>query len=144
MPRVQPRDIIKANRIHPLLGKLMGVCRNIEASKRELQWMEDEVLCSDAQNAWRLLHKYRIPFQVLPSDEMLHAGRRGTWEKILLQKFVDERSKGTPLQLVVGRPSYDSIVIYCRKPTFWKLKHTCASGSVHPSMGDGRVDSSAG
>lgn len=103
MPRVPPRDIIKANRIHPLLGKLMGVCRTIEASKRELYWMEDEVLCSDAEHIWRLIQKYRIPFQALPSDEMIHTRRRGKWEKILLQKLVDERSKGTPLQLVVGR-----------------------------------------
>jgi hypothetical protein len=101
MPRVLPRDMAQAVRLHPLLGKLMGVCRTVEASKRELQWLEDEVLRLDERESFRLLQRYRIPFQPFPADAMEYSSR-GNWEKLLLQKFVYERSNGTPFQLVVG------------------------------------------
>ena len=109
MPRVLPRDMAQAFRLHPLLGKLMGVCRTVEASKRELRWLEDEVLRLNERDSFRLLQKYRIPFHPLPTDVMELGLPRGKWEKLLLEKFVDERSKGTPIQLVVG--SYPSLHI---------------------------------
>jgi len=101
MPRVLPRDMARATRLHPFLGKLMGVCRTIEASKRELRWLEDEILRLDDRDSFRLLQRFRVPFQPVPTAPS-GRGLRGKWERILLQKFVDERSKGTPLQLVVG------------------------------------------
>jgi len=109
MPRVLPRDMAQAFRLHPLLGKLMGVCRTVEASKRELRWLEDEVLRLNERDSFRLLQKHRIPFHPLPTDIMELGLPRGKWEKLLLQKFVDERSKGMPIQLVVG--SYPSLHI---------------------------------
>ena len=100
MPRILPRDMARASRLHPLLGKLMGVCRTIEQSKRELGWLEDEILRLDTKDSFRLLRRYRITFQPVPKGER----QRGKWERMLLQKFVEERSRGMPLQLVVGRP----------------------------------------
>ena len=100
MPRVLPSEMAKAARIHPLLPKLMGVCRTVNDAKRELQWLEDEVLRIDQRHSFRLLQgANRFPFRPLLAD-----GRtpRKKWEKLLLQKFVEERAKGTPLQLVVG------------------------------------------
>lgn len=91
----------QASRVHPLLGKLMGVCRTVDAAKRELRWLEDEILKLDERDSFRLLQKYRIPFQPLPSHAF-SAGYRGKWERLLLQKFIAQRSKGTPLSLVVG------------------------------------------
>ena len=102
MPRVLPRDMAQAFHLHPLLGKLMGVCRTVEASKRELRWLEDEVLRFNERDSFRLLQRYRIPFHPLPTDVMESGIPTGKWEKLLLQRFVDERSKGTPLPLVVG------------------------------------------
>jgi hypothetical protein len=79
----------------------MGVCRSIDVAKRELRWLEDEVLRLDERDSFRLLQRYRIPFTPSPSD--FTSLRRGKWERLLLQRFVDERARGTPLQLVVGR-----------------------------------------
>jgi hypothetical protein len=94
----------KAVRLHPLLGKLMGVCRTVEASRRELYWLEDEILRLNERDSFRLLQRYRIPFHSLLAGGMGNdmVLPRGKWEKLLLQKFVEERSKGMPLQLVVG------------------------------------------
>jgi len=108
MPRVIPRDVSLAGRLHPLLPKLMGVCRTVEASKRELRWLEDEILRLDARDSFRLLQRYKVPFQPAKLVKKVLNGHpsaslpRGKWEKCLLQKFVEERSKGTPLSLVVG------------------------------------------
>ena len=113
MPRVLPRDLAKAARLHPLLGKLMGVCRTVEASKRELRWLEDEILRLDERGSFRLLQRYRIPFHPSPADVTGSVPRVGKWEKLLLQKFVDERSKGTPLQLVVGRSLCKKTIVIC-------------------------------
>jgi hypothetical protein len=101
MPRILPREMARAIRTHPLLGKLMGVCRTIDAAKRELKWLEHEVLRLDEQSSFRLLQRYRIPFTPSPTD--FTSARRGRWERLLLQRFVDERAQGVPLQLVVGR-----------------------------------------
>jgi len=129
MPRILPRDMARASRLHPLLGKLMGVCRTIEQSKRELRWLEDEILRLDPMNSFRLLQRYRVAFQPVLKEE----GRRGKWERILLQKFVEERSRGMPLQLVVGRPSYN-IVVICRESTLWAFKYACSSWGVYSTM----------
>ena len=99
MPRVAPRDWATASRLHPLLGKLMGVCRSVAASKRELRWLEDEILHLDSKDSFRLLQKYCIP---LPMETMEHGSQHKRWEKLLLQKFVEDRERGTPLQYVVG------------------------------------------
>jgi hypothetical protein len=109
MPRVNPRDVARAGRMHPLLPKLMGVCRTVDASRRELRWLEDEILRQDAQESSRLLTRYKIPWEssaaafrkqaLLAASPVLPGGK---WKKTLLQKFVEERSKGTPLSLVVG------------------------------------------
>src|SRR5271155_3739322 len=99
MPRVSPREISRAARLHPLLGQLMGVCRSVDIAKRELRWMEDEILRLDVKTASRFLEKYRL-LSVRP--ETVGRGVIGKWEKLLLAKFVEERTKGTPFQYVVG------------------------------------------
>jgi hypothetical protein len=103
MPRVAPREFAKAQRLHPLLGKLMGVCRSLSASKRELRWLEDEILRLDSKDSFRLLQKYRIPLPM----EIVESGssaqqQHKRWEKLLLQELVEDRERGTPLQYVVG------------------------------------------
>ena len=98
MPRVPPREITRAARIHPLVGKLMGVCRSIPEAKRELRWLEDEILRIDEVDSFHLLQKYKVPFQPMPKT----LTRRGKWERLLLHKMVEERAKGTPFAYVVG------------------------------------------
>ena len=100
MPRILPAEMARAARIHPLLPKLMGVCRTLDRAKQELRWLEDGVLCVDERHSFRLLRgNNRFPARPLLIDG--HTSRK-KWEKVLLQNFVDERAKGTPLQLVVG------------------------------------------
>jgi hypothetical protein len=103
MPRVAPRELAKAGRLHPLLGKLMGVCRSIGASKRELRWLEDEILRLDSKESFRVLQKYRIslPMETLELGLSTQQPYK-RWEKALLQKFVEDRERGTPLQYIVG------------------------------------------
>jgi hypothetical protein len=100
MPRVSPREIARATRMHPLLGQLMGVCRSIEAAKRELRWMEDEILRMDGNSASRFLEKYRLSSSSRPRTTFRNGV--GKWEKLLLAKLVEERARGIPFQYVVG------------------------------------------
>jgi hypothetical protein len=103
MPRVNPRDVARAGRLHPLLPKLMGVCRTVDASRRELRWLEDEILRQDKLESTRLLPRYKIPLDLVKAFQAASPSLPGgKWKKTLLQKFVEERSKGTPLSLVVG------------------------------------------
>lgn len=102
MPRVAPRELAKASRLHPLLGKLMGVCRSLRSSKRELRWLEEEILRLDSKDSFRLLQKYRMPLPMETLESTPSPQHHKRWEKLLLQKFVEDREKGTPLQYVVG------------------------------------------
>ena|SRR5947199_994100 len=96
MPRILPRDMAQASRIHPLMGKLMGVCRSVEVARKELRWLEDEVLRLGKMPKTRFINR----FDISSCEGFPHTTKK--WQKILLQKFVDERAKGQPLQLVVG------------------------------------------
>lgn len=155
MPRVIPRAVFLAGRLHPLLPKLMGVCRTVEAAQRELRWLEDEVLRLNARESFRLLHRYRVLFEPLPADllkKVQHGSfstslPRGKWEKILLQKFVEERSKGTPLSLVVGNCHHLSVIFgtlsnvcVCRESTICPSESVCSTWYVYSTLGNGRMD----
>jgi len=85
----------------------MGVCRSVDVAKRELRWMEDEILRLDVKTANRFLEKYRLS-SVRP--EMFGVGINRKWEKLLLAKFVEERAKGTPFQYVVGSSSTPCLI----------------------------------
>jgi hypothetical protein len=135
MPRILPREMARSAHVHPLLGKLMGVCRSVAVAKRELRWLEDEILRLDEKEARQVLRKYG--FRVgLGATRLTRCGQRQKWERQLLQTFVVARSLGIPLQLIVGRPFHMEVVIH-RKSAVWTSQSSFAPRSFHSAVRDG-------
>jgi methylase of polypeptide subunit release factors len=74
----------------------MGVCRSVSDARRELSWLEEEVLNLNLRESTRLFRRYKVP---VPRGE-----ERDKWQGMLLRRMVSERARGMPLQYVVGSP----------------------------------------
>ena len=97
MPRLPTRDIIKAYRLHKLLPLLLKECRSIDSAQNELRWLSEAVKDkkSKLQHMWPKL--YRIPCQTI------------------LRSMCRARSKGIPLQYILGDQPFGDLEILCER-----------------------------
>lgn len=87
MPRISPRLIWQARAIDPLLPQLLPVCRDLRSSQLELRWLRD------------------------------YAARNQTSEGqiyTVLNGLVKRRSRGEPLQYILGTEFFGDLEIQCR------------------------------
>lgn len=86
MPRLSPRALYSASRLHPLLPLLLPQCRSLDLARNELRWLRDRVLSARAPG-WR----------------------RRLWSMCRL------RSRGMPLQYILGDQPFGDLEILCRQ-----------------------------
>lgn len=109
MPRLPTRDIIKAYRLHKLLPLLLKECRSIDSAQNELRWLREGVM-----------------------DKILKL--RYTWPKLyqtpcrtILGSMCRARSKGMPLQYILGDQPFGDLEILCERgvliPRFAHFTH---------------------
>jgi hypothetical protein len=91
MPRIPPTLLHHARRIDRLLPPLLPVCRDLQSSRNELRWLGEHAA------------------EVVASQ---HAGTSN--EKHLLRQYVKRRSKGEPLQYILGTEFFGHLEIKCR------------------------------
>jgi methylase of polypeptide subunit release factors len=87
MPRIHPRTVLQARTIDQLLPRLLPACKDIRSSHLELRWLREHV----AQK--------RLPVTV--SDH-------------LLESYVLRRSRGEPLQYILGSEYFGELEIKCQ------------------------------
>lgn len=96
MPRVSPALTLTAARIDKLLPLLLRECRDLKSSARELRWLREGL----AEHAPRC-------------GEDSHT-RRGRKREKQLHTWVRRRSRGEPLQYILGNQPFGSLDIKCR------------------------------
>ncbi|KAE8145541.1 S-adenosyl-L-methionine-dependent methyltransferase [Aspergillus avenaceus] len=97
MPRITNRAILKAHRQHPLLPLLLRECRSHISAKNELRWLRDRALSmvSARENG-------RSPDAPLG------------WRS-LLRSMCHSRSRGVPLQYILGDQPFGDLEILCER-----------------------------
>lgn len=97
MPRLLTRDIIEAYRLHKLLPLLLKECRSINSAQNELRWLTEAVgdKNSNLRRVWQRL--YQKPCQTI------------------LSSVCRARSKGMPLQYILGDQPFGDLEILCEK-----------------------------
>lgn len=96
MPRLSSALIARAYRHHPFLPLLLRECRTIESARNELRWLKER--------ANRLSTKKEATHRVPISRE-----------KEILWSMCRARSRGIPLQYILGDQPFGDLEILCRK-----------------------------
>lgn len=87
MPRIHPRIFQQARSINPLIEKLLPVCRDLRSAQLELRWLREHANCSEVS--------------------LQQIDRR-------LNQYVRRRSRGEPLQYILGSEFFGDLEIECR------------------------------
>ncbi|KAJ5180348.1 hypothetical protein N7492_003558 [Penicillium capsulatum] len=90
MPRLPPSVLIRASRENGLLPALLKECRTLDSARNELRWLRERAL-RDSQS---------------PS-------RRAGW-RTRLRSMCHRRSRGVPLQYILGDQPFGDLEILCR------------------------------
>ncbi|KAL2862963.1 N5-glutamine methyltransferase family protein [Aspergillus lucknowensis] len=100
MPRIPTRTILKAYQHDPLLPLLLRECRSLESAKNELRWLRERALhmVRPASGGERAVTKYPV------------FGWRG-----LLRSMCLTRSRGMPLQYILGDQPFGDLDIKCAR-----------------------------
>jgi methylase of polypeptide subunit release factors len=91
MPRIPFSVILKAHRENHLLSILLKECRTIDSARNELRWLRERAI-RDSQSH--------------PSETR--------WKR-QLKSMVQLRSRGYPLQYILGDQPFGELEILCRK-----------------------------
>lgn len=96
MPRINPATLIKAYSESPLLPLLLKECRTLESARNELRWLREHVLRP-------------VPHQ----HQHQHHHNPTTWKTRLIS-LCRKRSRGYPLQYILGDQPFGDLEILCR------------------------------
>ncbi|KAJ5279908.1 hypothetical protein N7478_005280 [Penicillium angulare] len=96
MPRISTSLLIKAYRENSLLPLLLRECRSLTSARNELRWLRERAL-HDSQSASRLTK-----------------GSLFGW-RTRLRSMCQRRSKGVPLQYILGDQPFGDLEIICRR-----------------------------
>ncbi|PWY61864.1 putative methyltransferase [Aspergillus eucalypticola CBS 122712] len=100
MPRIPSRTILDAHRQDHLLPLLLQECRSLDLAKSELGWMRNRAVSQAQSN----------PLRIETTKPKLHQGWRST-----LRSMCRARSRGQPLQYILGDQPFGDLDILCRK-----------------------------
>jgi methylase of polypeptide subunit release factors len=90
MPRLHPRILHHARKIDPLLPLILKATRDLTSAKNELRWLKEFITTT---------HPHQIPFGYTQA----------------LRKACHDRSRGKPLQYILGSEYFGDLEILCKK-----------------------------
>ncbi|KAM7208768.1 S-adenosyl-L-methionine-dependent methyltransferase [Naviculisporaceae sp. PSN 640] len=104
MPRLPTTLINKAHLISPLVALLLRACRDIPSAQNELRWISEHVSRIYRNNHNTSYHSTSSAEKTLEYHEKLH-----------LYRLCKSRSRGVPLQYILGTQPFGDLEIRCRR-----------------------------
>lgn len=101
MPRIPTSLILKSYRENPLLPSLLKECRTLESARNELRWLREGAIKASKNNNNAARHASQIE-------------ARSSWQ-LALWKMCALRSRGKPLQYILGDQPFGELEILCEK-----------------------------
>lgn len=126
MPRLPPQLLHIARSIHPYLPFLLRTCRDIPSARLELKWLTEHLDSITRSTHRNLRHIYRFKSSPLHGAASFPSHRSRWIAKIRtlggskrrreeLYRLCLERSRGKPLQYIIGDQPFGDLEILCRK-----------------------------
>ncbi|PYH41321.1 S-adenosyl-L-methionine-dependent methyltransferase [Aspergillus saccharolyticus JOP 1030-1] len=132
MPRLANSTILKAYRQSPLLPLLLRECRTLDSARNELRWLRQHAIdiaqerrerdyeAHVAQHYASHSEPRPSPDDPAPTPSSPHRTRRiararPTGWRRTLRTLCHARSRGTPLQYLLGDQPFGDLTILCRK-----------------------------
>ncbi|KAF2168040.1 hypothetical protein M409DRAFT_65589 [Zasmidium cellare ATCC 36951] len=103
MPRISPKDFLRARAISNALVSLLPACRDLRSAQNELRWMQ--------QHAIKVSQRARVDHHHV------------------LNSYVARRAQGEPLQYILGSEYFGGLEIRCRPGVLIPRPETAASVS---------------
>ncbi|PTU18668.1 hypothetical protein P175DRAFT_0443083 [Aspergillus ochraceoroseus IBT 24754] len=100
MPRISIPTIIRAYHHHRLLPLLLKECRTLESARNELRWLRERAL--------------QVTQQKCTGERTISGQSIAGWRS-LLRKMCQVRSRGMPLQYILGDQPFGDLDIICKK-----------------------------
>lgn len=100
MPRIATVAILQARTQHPLLPLLLRECRSLPSAKNELRWLYERALC---------IVRSMSKCQPSGTKQRVHGWRS------LLKSMCLARSRGVPLQYILGDQPFGELDIKCTR-----------------------------
>ncbi|KAM3423406.1 hypothetical protein BST61_g839 [Cercospora zeina] len=119
MPRIHPRDIWQARKTNKALLALLPACRDLEAARSELRWLQQHAVAVSQQTG--------------------HSRQSS-----LLARFIRRRACGEPLQYVLGSEYFGALEIRCRPGVLIPRPETAASTSHLAHIASSQLKPNAG
>ena len=94
MPRLATSLLLKARKLNALIPLLLRSCRDLESAQNELRWLRDHAVAATAKH---------------PTNSHTQATCQSR-----LRRLCEERSRGKPLQFILGSQPFGSLDILCR------------------------------
>ncbi|KAL2837330.1 S-adenosyl-L-methionine-dependent methyltransferase [Aspergillus pseudodeflectus] len=99
MPRIPTRLILQAYQHDTILPLLLRECRTLESAKNELRWLREHALrVSESTTTERVPTKAPVPYS-----------------RALLRTMCAARSRGVPLQYILGDQPFGDLDIKCKR-----------------------------
>ncbi|EME48124.1 hypothetical protein DOTSEDRAFT_86453 [Dothistroma septosporum NZE10] len=104
MPRIHPKDFLRARAINKAVHSLLPVCRDLTSARHEFRWLQEHAA---------------------------HLSQRlgGLNQQGLLAGFVSRRARGEPLQYILSSGYFGDLEITCRPGVLIPRQETAASVS---------------
>ncbi|KAJ0413997.1 S-adenosyl-L-methionine-dependent methyltransferase [Aspergillus carlsbadensis] len=99
MPRIPTRSILQAYQHDAILPLLLRECRTLESAKNELRWLRE--------------HAVRVAEST--TTEQVPARAPAPYSRVLLRKMCVARSRGVPLQYILGNQPFGDLDIKCKR-----------------------------
>lgn len=96
MPRLPTSLLLWAYRENPLLPLLLRECRTLDSARNELRWLQERALRDTHQHSRQV------------------TGTRLGW-RTRLREMCHKRSRGVPLQYILGDQPFGDLEILCRR-----------------------------